>query len=196
DNGVALDTLMVKAYCNNEEITVENGKVTFAKAGVYKIVYYAVDPDGNESMTEYEINVPKDEGKPIIEEVTIPETIKLGTEITIPQMSATDEVDGTVVVMIKVCYGKDEVPLTNRTFTASKEGVYSVVCTATDKAGNTAERVYEITVLQNIPDPENPAKGDDNKPNTVIIVCAAVGAVILAGGAAAAVIIIKKRRIK
>lgn len=133
-------------YFGENIVELQDGKLVFEQEGIYKISYYAVDKDGIESLTEYFISVAEDSEKPVISEVELPSTALVGTEIALPEASATDNVDGTVSVNVVVKYGTEEVKVTDGKFVVEKQGVYTVIYTATDKAGHTAELKKEITV--------------------------------------------------
>lgn len=194
DGGQSVQDIKVNVYLGQKLIEAVNGKIVFEEAGIYRIVYMAVDTDGNESKTEYFINVKADNEKPVLPQVGLPDKIKLGTEISIPVVNADDNADGRVNVSVKVFYGIEEIEISSGKFTPDKEGVYTVVYTAKDNAGNTGESIYEITVLKNIIESGPTSTAGSVNVTAIILVCFGAAAVVVVGLVVA--IVIKKRRNK
>lgn len=179
DNGETVEVVRA-VYYNDTLIEITGNTLTFDKAGVYKIVYYAVDADDHEVTTTYTVTVSEDEDKPVLSAVELPKTATVGKVITIPTVTASDEVDGAVTVVVKVYYGTEEVTVTDGKFKVDKVGIYRVVFTATDAAQNTAEAEFSIEVSK---------KSSGCKKSVNFPVSAA--AVLLLG---AALVLIKKRK--
>lgn len=114
----------------------------------------ASDPTGSSS---------EDNVAPVITVTGVPETCKVGDEITVPAATATDDVDGDVTANIKVTVSqmKADGVTVNRdliyqkpgnvaqTFTAgsNKLLVYKIIYTVKDAAGNEATLEFTLTAV-------------------------------------------------
>lgn len=104
-----------------------------------------------------------DKVAPVITVSNVPETCKVGDEVTIPAATATDDVDGDISANIKVTVSqmKEDGTTVNRdliyqkagnveqTFTAgsNKLLVYKIVYVVKDAAGNEAKAEYTLTAV-------------------------------------------------
>lgn len=135
DKGVSLDGVVRSVFLNDEPVELEGNTLKFTKAGVYKISYYAIDADGNEALETFTVTVVNDVIKPVLSDVTLPQTAKIGDEIALPSATATDEIDGELNVMIVVQFGTEVVEINDGKLKIEKNGVYTVFYRATDLSG-------------------------------------------------------------
>ena len=80
-----------------------------------------------------------------------------GTAYPIFKAEAFDSVDGWKDVSVKVYKGfqtaaQQEIAVTNNSFIPTATGAYSIVYKATDKSGNTSEKVLNVTVADSLAD--------------------------------------------
>ncbi len=136
-------------YLGAEKIALDGDTLTFAKAGVYTVSYFA-SYEGKESLISFEIMVEPDDQAPILQVGTIVTKADVGATIQLGTPTATDIVDGDVDVQIVVYYGKDTVAVSNGKFVAEVAGVYVVRFLATDETGNTAceERYVSVGAVE------------------------------------------------
>ena len=134
---------------------VRTGQVNTSKLGTYTIIYTATDKAGNKATKKRTVKVVKkvvaDTTPPVITlkgNSTV--TIVQGTTYTDAGATARDNVDGTVKVV-----------RTGQVNT-SKLGTYTIIYTATDKAGNKATKKRTVKVVKKIV--------IDTKPPVIIIV--------------------------
>ncbi len=136
-----------------------------------------------------------DDAKPVIGEVTVPETATAGDQITV-SATATDNY-GEVTISYKVTLNGAEIANENGVFTATEAGTYDVKVIATDAAGNVSELAKAVAVNA-VPNPE-PEPEPEPAPeglSTGAIVGIVVACVAVAAGAVVAVILIRKRKQK
>jgi len=121
---------------------VTTGDVDTSKVGTYILTYTATDSAGNKATTTRTIIVKAlgeaDTTKPVITLIGSSEvTVDKGATYTVKGgATAIDNKDGVVEV------------LTTGTVDTNKVGVYRITYTATDKAGNKAEKVRLVTVVE------------------------------------------------
>lgn len=147
-DGEALDIIVSVV---KDGVLIENDGTSFLPTvtGEYTVTFFAADKEPYEtlcSMYSYTVVVLNDEVAPEIGNEFTDMTVKKNTKITIPTVTATDNVSGSVPVKVLVYYGTQEIALTNNTFTADQEGTYSVLFVAEDEAGNKAEKTVYVTV--------------------------------------------------
>ena len=121
---------------------VTTGDVDTSKVGTYILTYTATDSAGNKATTTRTIIVKAlgeaDTTKPVITLIGASQvTVDKGATYTVKGgATAIDNKDGVVEV------------LTTGTVDTNKVGVYRITYTATDKAGNKAEKVRLVTVVE------------------------------------------------
>ncbi len=163
------------AHDGNVVVVVTSNNVNTQKAGIYEIVYSAKDQAGN-SKTEFRIVIVREAETPTPEtptpETPTPDTIKPvislsgGQKVTIeqgkvftePGVSATDNQDGAVSVVITGIVD------------TSKPGLYTITYSARDQAGNeaTATRVVEVVAKPETTPPVS-TPTDTSKPEISLI---------------------------
>ena len=130
--------------------------------GEYTVTYTTADkaPYGNlKSVYSYTIVVVADDVAPVIGDEFTDITVKPNTTVTIPKITATDNVSKNVDVEVSVYYGTQNITLTNNSFKADQIGTYRVVLVAEDEAGNKTEKtVYVMVVAEQ-------EQGNDEKPD-------------------------------
>ncbi len=147
-SGEALD-IMVSIV--KDGVLIENNGTSFlaASLGEYTVTFYAADKEPYETLKNiysYTVVVSHDDVAPEIGNEFTDMTVKKNTQITIPTITATDNVSGSVPVEVSVYYGTQKIQLTNGKFTADQEGSYRVLLTAEDEAGNRSEKTVYVTV--------------------------------------------------
>lgn len=117
--------------------------------GEYTVTLFTADKapyDKLQSVYSYTVVVTEDNVAPEIGNEFTDMTVKRNTQITIPTITATDNVSGNLPVEIYVYYGTQKIELTNNSFKADQEGAYRVLLVAEDEAGNRAEKTVYVTV--------------------------------------------------
>lgn len=131
---------------------ISTGSVTFkgglSTAGSYKVYFLALD-GYTKICNELTITV-KDAttlGPVITVNGAVPGAIATGTKITVPSATATDDVDGTLNVVVSLTDPKNKnVTLTDNKFVATTQGTYTVTYTATNSRNNVTTQPYTIKV--------------------------------------------------
>ena len=114
-----------------------------------RVTFFAADKAPYESLQSiysYTVVVLKDDVAPEIGDEFTDMTVKKNEQVTIPTLTATDNVSGSVPVAVSVYYGTQKIQLTNGKFTADQEGTYRVLLVAEDEAGNRTEKTVYVTV--------------------------------------------------
>lgn len=184
----------ISVSLNGEMIDYRGGELTFTGSGVYVVVYFASDgvegaEDFRTAIAKFEIIVSEDTQAPVLSGNFDIAEIALGSELNLPVFTATDGVDGNVSVSVTVKYQGETVATGD--FTPAKEGVYVVIYTATDKAGNSAVEKFTVVVKE-----ANSADGEKSGCNkgcggSLSIGGAGVSLVLIA---AACAVCLKKRK--
>ena len=143
--------LAVTVNVVKDGVLIENDETSFVpKAmGEYTITFYATDKapyDNLSSMYSYVVVVTQDDVAPEIGNEFTDITVELNEKVTIPNVTATDNVSKNVAVQISVYYGTQKIEVANNSFTADQEGTYRVVLSAEDEAGNKSEKTVYVTV--------------------------------------------------
>ena len=147
-DGEVLDTTVTVV---KDGVLIENDGTSFKpiSVGEYTVTFLATDKAPYEylqSIYSYTIVVLKDDVAPEIGNEFTDMTVKKNEKVTIPTVTATDNVSGNVPVEVSVYYGTQKIQLTNGVFTADQEGTYRVVLIAEDEEGNRAEKTVYVTV--------------------------------------------------
>ena len=184
----------ISVSLNGEMIDFRGGELTFTGSGVYVVVYFASDgvegaEDFRTAIAKFEIVVSEDAQAPVLSGNFDIAEIALGSELKLPVFTATDGVDGNVSVSVTVKYQGETVATGD--FTPEKEGVYVVIYTAADKAGNSAVEKFTVVVKE-----ANSADGEKSGCNkgcggSLSIGGAGVSLVLIA---AACAVCLKKRK--
>lgn len=126
------------------KIEVLSNSVDTSKAGTYKVSYKITDSDGNITLKDINVTVQgKANVKPII----------LATDLTfdlfdkffaIDYATAMDEEDGDLT---------DKIEVIENTVNTAKSGIYKVVYSVTDSAGDTTTKEIKVTVTNKLSDP-------------------------------------------
>ena len=141
----------ISVSLNGEMIDYRGGELTFTGSGVYVVVYFASDgvegaEDFRTAIAKFEIVVSEDAQAPVLSGNFDIAEIALGSELKLPVFTATDNVDGNVSVSVAVKYQGETVATGD--FTPDKAGLYVVIYTATDKAGNSAVEKFTVVVKE------------------------------------------------
>ena len=165
-NGIATTTVTV-TNPNGDEIKVDTQddhyEFTPTGNGIYTVTYKAVDLAGNSSTESYSVKV-GDVTAPtiVIDNKNIPSSYKIGDTISIDlsALSTQDDHDGSTTGTDAVSASRLEIILKNPDGTSvswTKEsdiwsyeftsaGTYTLTYKATDKAGNSDDKVYSFEV--------------------------------------------------
>lgn len=126
-----------------------NFTIELTKVGAYIVQFYAEDADGNkERNISYALNV-LDLIAPELSEPAspIPETAKIGDKLRIPGVTAKDDVDGEVDVMVYLVTPDLQVrTVTTSSVEFTEAGMYVIKYYAFDKTGNSAILEYTVFV--------------------------------------------------
>lgn len=141
----------ISVSLNGEMIDYRGGELTFTGSGVYVVVYFASDgvegaEDFRTAIAKFEIIVSEDAEAPVLGGNFDIAEIALGSELKLPVFTATDGVDGNVSVSVTVKYQGETVATGD--FTPDKAGLYVVIYTAADKAGNSAVEKFTVVVKE------------------------------------------------
>ncbi len=121
---------------------IEAGSYTPDKLGAYTITYKIVVGE-QEYKRELTLNV-KDLAEPEISGMTADSLVMIGEEVDLSKIVVNDNIDGDIVPQISVKFGDEDITLTDKKFTAEKEGCYQVSVSATDAAGNKLEETLNV----------------------------------------------------
>ena len=133
------------------ELPVKNGAFTPDRAGEYTVEYTAKDYYGNVETVVGKIHCTAEAQQISITANSPAEEGLVGNAIAYDCFSVVGGI-GRVEKNVSITLDGQTVQTQDGTFFPTVAGTYRVVCSATDMVGQTAERTYEISVLQN-PDP-------------------------------------------
>ena len=118
-----------------------------SREGKYWVNYAAVSSESKSNSNSFTVEIIKDSIGPSITVDFADMIVKPGTIIELPNdVTAVDNIDGIVEVLLSVKYGTEDVALTENRFVAQEQGFYSVIWSAIDQSGNRSEKVFNITV--------------------------------------------------
>ncbi len=145
------EKLAVTVTVVKDGVLIDNDGTSFVptEMGEYTVTFYAADKapyDNLSSMYSYIVVVTQDDVAPEIGSEFTDMTVELNEEVTIPKITATDNVSKNVTVKVSVYYGTQKIELANDKFKADQEGTYRVVLSAEDEAGNKSEKTVYVTV--------------------------------------------------
>lgn len=140
----------------------QTGKFTPTAIGTYSVTVTAYDEANNKAEEKKDVvvyeegttppDIAEDETLPVIQLGSMPGTMKIGDPYTV-QFTVTDNVtaadDINVLVAVKDESDGNVAGVYNadtKAFTPTVAGVYKIVITATDEAGNTATKTHTVTV--------------------------------------------------
>ena len=111
-------------------------------AGVYTVSYHVTDNAGNADSKVRTVNVvAQDTVKPVIQIVgDNPATVKIGNAYYDAGATATDDIDDDALITSKI--------VSQSNVNANAVGTYSVTYTVADAAGNQAQAVRSVKVVQ------------------------------------------------
>ncbi len=125
--------------------------VTLDQTGIYMLKLVANDGNTGRSSTTYQFNVEDVTPPELTLAGAVPETATAGKSVTLPGVTATDDNDVTVQLIVYMPNGKvltltGTDSLDSYTFTATVSGCYKVRYIAKDKRGNVQTESYTIYV--------------------------------------------------
>lgn len=131
----------------NNEISVEDGKFFVGSMAGYKITYSI--EFGNETVVKETAVKVFDKTKPTIKLAREVELVRVGEDYRIPAAEISDDLDEDedITVSYSVSFGGNKVEVTEGAFRPSAVGDYTVKYTATDKAGNVAEKTLTVSAV-------------------------------------------------
>ena len=168
---------------NGTSYPVTDGKFIPDKAGVYTVSFTAED-GGLVGYASCRVTAVADTEAPALSVDFEDMTAEKGSEVSLPAGTAQDNADPEVTVTVSVTFGTENLALSGNTFTADREGTYTVTWTARDSAGNTSAVTAYVTV--------QPAAASAGGNTVWIAVGCAAGAVVLA--AAIVIVVVSKRK--
>ena len=126
-------------------VTIVSGSVNTSNPGIYKLYYQAKDQAGNVGQAIRVVTVVKKDTKPpfITCSGEVAFSVPIGSYVR-PTCTATDNVDGSVPVFYSYANGIAKGYLKNGAPSGNTKGVYVLIATATDKAGNSSRRFRYI----------------------------------------------------
>ena len=184
-DGNAVNVSIIVVDENGKQYAVGNGTFTPDKAGVYTVSFTAQD-GSLIGYASHRVTVIDDTQNPDLAVDFADMTVERGSVVTLPAGTAQDNADPNVTVTVSVAFGTEQVELSGNTFTAEKEGTYTITWTAQDSAGNTATVTAYVTV--------QPAGGGSNVGLIIGIVAGVV--VVAAAAVIVSVIVIRKKKVK
>lgn len=144
-DGNAVNVSIIVVDENGKQYAVGNGAFTPDKAGVYTVSFTAQD-GSLIGYASHRVTVIDDTQNPDLAVDFADMTVERGSVVTLPAGTAQDNADPNVTVTVSVAFGTEQVELSGNTFTAEKEGTYTITWTAQDSAGNTATVTAYVTV--------------------------------------------------
>ena len=136
ENGIAL---------NGTQDASQDTAFTMEKLGTYTIFYTAVDGKKNTGRHIYTITVTDGEG-PTLTLLDHTKTVKPGETVTLAGTQVQDNITANCTVVSYVFDPEGvNIPVTNGTFEATVQGVYTVRYMAFDGDGNYTFATYEVT---------------------------------------------------
>ena len=170
---------------NGTSYPVTDGKFIPDKAGVYTVSFTAED-GGLVGYASCRVTAVADTEAPALSVDFEDMTAEKGSEVGLPAGTAQDNADPEVTVTVSVTFGTENVALSGNTFTADREGTYTVTWTARDSAGNTSAVTAYVTV--------QPAAASAGGNTVWIVVGIAAGVVVLAAAAVVIAVVSKKKK--
>ena len=145
------ETLTVNVSIVKDGVLIEFNGNSFVPEtmGEYTVTYFTSDKapyDKLQSIYSYTIEVVEDDVAPEIGDEFTDMTVQPNTVVTIPTITATDNVTENIVVEVSVYYGTQKITLTDNSFKAEQAGTYRVLLVAEDEAGNKTEKTVYVTV--------------------------------------------------
>ncbi len=151
----------VEVKSNGSSVAIQDGKVKFADAGEYEIIYSA--SYGGEQPVKKVVEVS------VLQDNTSPEIYVYGTYathydagLTIAVLSATviDDSNANITPTVKITKGGQEISAQDGRIVL-ENGTYSIIYTATDDAGHTTEQKFDFTAGTGV-DGTNSGNGENS----------------------------------
>ena len=176
-------------------VAVSGGEAVFDKEGDYEISWF-VSYGGEEARIVRTVSVKADVVAPAIRVGKfVGEKIRPGQTVLLPEYAATDDISGNVPVSVSVYLGTKEIEVKDGAFKAKDEGVYKIVLTASDAAGNRAEKTVMLSVSNTDQDGlPRYAKKLSGGAVAGIVIGSVAGAAALAFGAFMLIKYLKKKK--
>lgn len=151
--------------------------------GRYTVTYTATDANGLTAQITRTITI-SDLTDPVIASFEFADKATVGEQITLPTVTATDDVTQNLTVSLKITLDEQDVSYTGNAFTPEQAGTYTFEWTVSDAAGN-SDKVTKTLVVSEKP---------DNNSNTWIWIVVGVVAAVVVIGAVVAVVVVKKKK--
>lgn len=139
-------TVTVSVTHEGAAFAVANNAFTPDKAGVYTVCYSAKDALGQIVSKEYDVTVISDTEKPVLNVEFTQFNVVVGRKLTLPTATATDNADDNVQISVVIRKGGEDIA--TESVVLNEVGVYLVVYTATDYAGNMSSVSFEVFVRE------------------------------------------------
>lgn len=182
---------------NGQSVALTNNAFVPQTAGEYFLSYAVTDDNGLTAQQSFTVQVYADAAAPVITVDTTGITLdddgvlvlELGATLVPPTATAIDSVSGSLTVSVEVRKGTQTIA-TGETV-LSEAGVYTVVYTAIDGAGNMATAVLEVLVKPE-PQPQPPIQPEEKGCGGTVTFGALIGLTTALGAA----MYLKKRKNK
>ncbi len=139
-------TVTVSVTHDGEKLDVENNSFVPQAVGKYVVCYTAEDSVGQIVSNSYEIVVVSDTEKPVIIVDFTQYNLVVGRKLELPVATATDNADSNVQISVVVRKGGEDIA--TESVILNEVGVYLVVYTAVDFAGNMSNVTFEVFVRE------------------------------------------------
>ena len=194
-NGTPLN-VSISVEFSNEAVALTDNGFTPLNEGTYTVVYSTIDEYERYVAETFIIEVIADTEKPIISVTFDTAQLYLGDTLVLPTATAKDDVDGDVEVSVVIVF--NNVTVATSSFVVNEKGVYTVVYTAKDSAGNEAKEQFDVVVGEkqdNSPaiEPDNGNDGNGCNGCNSSLSAIPIGIVFIA---VTVVLIVRKKRKK
>lgn len=156
DNAENVYEVSVEVKCGNENVALTSGKFMITSMTDY-IITYTVTITSSDVRTATTIVKVVNSVKPVVTFGQFDTLYVVGDEIVLPEITATDDVDGAitpVVTVVRLGEPETEITVANNKFTAEVSGEYEIRAKATDSSSNSGEKTVSFAVRSGAIDKE------------------------------------------
>lgn len=175
---------------NGEALTLTNREFTPEEEGNYEVTYTYTDENGVTAVKQVTIVVREDYEVPVITVEEAPNGLRVGDLLTVPSATATDNSDGNVTVKVEILFNGLKVG--EKQVTTAEVGYYTIVYTATDRAGNVANKYVDVFV--GAVETGEPFENPPMKTWQILVIVGVCVAVVAIGGVTALLIVKSKKK--
>ena len=145
-SGATALAVSVSVAYNGKAVTMENNAFVPEEAGTYAVCYQVKDSVGQIASKNFDIVVVSDTEKPQIQVEFTQYNVVVGRKLELPLATATDNADDNVQISVVIRKGGEDIATESTIL--NEVGVYLVVYTATDFAGNVSSVTFEVFVRE------------------------------------------------